>query len=249
MIKLPGNIKHAETTDELLSMLARDTIRVAIDAVSQRGVFHLALSGGSTPEPFYRDLVIDPRYRALPWRQTHLWMVDERRVPESDANSNMRMLRESLTNHVGIPEDQIHAMPVMHQNPDGEYEVELRSVFDLPQGVPQLDFILLGMGEDCHTASLFPHSDALHVSDRLIVRNEGPNVTPPDRVTMTYPLINAAHHVAALVVGLNKHEPLQRVAEVAKAGQPDIENVPISGINPTENPITWYTDHAALVHA
>ncbi|WP_432797123.1 6-phosphogluconolactonase [Poriferisphaera sp. WC338] len=247
MIKLPGQIQRAETKEELFDLLGKDLIRFALDAIGKRGAFHLALSGGGTPEPFYRDLVIDPRYRTMPWEKTHIWIVDERRVPFDDEKSNIKMIRETLTDHVPIVDEHVHPMPVMNENPDDDYEAELRRVFGESDEMPQLDLILLGMGGDCHTASLFPHSDALHVNDRMIVRNEGPNVTPPDRVTMTYPFINAARNIGVLVVGASKHEPLQRVAEEAKTGQPDIENVPISGIKPTELPLIWYADHAALL--
>ena len=107
-----------------------------------------------------------------------------------------------------------------------------------------MDFVLLGMGGDCHTASLFPNSDAIGVSDRWIVVNDGPNVTPPPRVTMTYPLLNAARRLAVLCVGSKKTKALRRVAEQMKAG-PDPINVPITGIQPTDGELTWYLDAEA----
>src|SRR5690606_40064 len=141
--------------------------------------FHLALSGGSTPEPFYMRLVTDPRYRAIPWEQTHLWIVDERRVPERDDRSNFKMIREALADHVPLRSRQRHPMPVLEADPAARYEAELRRVVDPDARVPRLDFVVLGMGDDAHTASLFPHSPALEETQKLVAVNAGEYVTPP----------------------------------------------------------------------
>lgn len=245
MLKLPGTTIVRPDTDALFDDLGDVLLAAATQAVRERGVFHLALSGGSTPEPFYMRLVTDPRYRTLPWRQTHVWIVDERRVPEESDKANIRMIRETLTDQADMKRSHVHAIPVLSGDPAAEYERTLRDVFgasgDEP---PRLDFVLLGMGDDCHTASLFPNTDAIHVTDRWVVVNEGPNVTPPDRVTMTYPLLNAARQVAVLCVGAKKHAALQRVAALTK---PDPLNIPISGIAPAhaDGDLAWYLDEAA----
>ena len=246
MLKLPGSIHHAETKEDLFDDLAMILMGKAQDAIKERGVFHLALSGGSTPEPFYTDLIIDPRYRGIPWSETHIWIVDERRVPEGDEKSNIRMIRECLTAHIPNDDEQIHVIRATEDDADTAYEAELRAQFPDAE-TPILDFVLLGMGTDCHTASLFPHSDALHITDKLIAINAGPNVTPPDRVTMTYPLLNAARHLGVLCTGINKFEALEKVANQMKSGSPDIENLPITGIQPTNGTLTWYVDHAAIL--
>ena len=238
-----GGLAFATLPLSLLVYGWNDLVRVA-EAVQNRGAFHIALSGGSTPEPFYIRLVIDPRYRALPWDKIHVWMVDERRVPEDNEKSNWRMIRESLLDHVDAPLDHLHPMPVMHDDPASEYEASLRSVFG-DVGMPRMDVILLGMGDDCHTASLFPQSAAIDVRDRWITVNEGEHVTPPDRVTMTYPLINAARHIGVLVVGSKKNVPLRRVSDQMQTG-PDPTHVPISGIAPeADGDMVWYLDPAA----
>lgn len=248
MIKLPGTTLTYADKHQLFEDLGDILLAAGMEAVRERGVCHLALSGGSTPEPFYMSLVTDPRYRVFPWQHTHIWIVDERRVPEDHEKSNVRMIREALADHMGMKRSQVHAMPVMSSDPGSEYEVTLRDVFDeTPRcysdaGVPQLDFVLLGMGDDCHTASLFPNTEAIHVDDRWIVVNEGPNVTPPDRVTMTYPLLNAARDLGVLCIGEKKTAALQRVAAL---NAPDPVNVPISGITPTDGQLTWYLDHTA----
>ncbi len=241
---LPGSVHIAKDADTLFDDLGYAFTAAAIEAVNHRGVFHVALSGGSTPWPFYHRLLIDPRFRKVDWRRTHIWIVDERRVSEDDELSNFRSLRESLLEDIDTPASQVHPMPVMHVDPVGVYETKLRQVFGLNVSVPRLDFVLLGMGADCHTASLFPNSDAIHVTDHWIAINEGPNVTPPDRVTMTYPLLNAARKLAVLCVGSKKTEALQRVENQMKIG-PDPVNVPITGIQPTDGELVWYLDKEA----
>ena len=250
---LPGEVHVAPDSDQLYDDLATVFACMAIEAVEDRGVFHIALSGGTTPWPFYQRLVIDPRFRGVPWEHTHIWIVDERRVPEDDDRNNFKSLRAALVEDIPTPPEQVHPMMVMHEAPDVLYEAELRAAFAMPEGepgdpgesgglgVPCMDFVLLGMGGDCHTASLFPNSDAIHVDDRLIVVNEGPAVTPPDRVTMTYPLLNAARMLVVLCVGAKKTEALKRVAEQMKTG-PDPVNIPITGIQPTDGGLTWYLD-------
>lgn len=258
MQNLPGSTTVAPDTETLFEKLGGSLLTAALAAVEKRGVFHVALSGGGTPEPFYVRLVTDPLFRAMPWAQTHVWIVDERCVPEDHEKSNIKMIREALTEHVPTPACQVHAMPVLAADPAGEYEATLAEAFGItpPESrhatayageYPPLDFILLGMGGDCHTASLFPESPALY-STRWIDTNDGEKVVPPPRVTMTYPLINAARHVAVLAVGGGKTAALQRVADQMATGTPDIENIPISGIAPITSGggnLVWYLDEAA----
>lgn len=249
MLNLPGSTVVAPDTETLFEKLGDAVLSAALQALDERDVFHLALSGGGTPEPFYMRLVTDPKYRLIPWKQTHFWIVDERKVAEDHAKSNMKMIRETLTNHVPTPAEQVHAMPVLADDPAGTYEAEFEKVFGMKvaDGVcPRLDFVLLGMGGDCHTASLFPESPALDVTDRWIAENDGEKVVPPARLTMTYPLINAARKVAPLVVGAGKYEALKRVQGLHEADMEDTANVPISGIAPNgDGQLTWYLDDAA----
>lgn len=264
-LQLPGTIHVAATADELYDDLALALMAIAVESVAARGVFQLALSGGSTPEPFYMRLVTDPRFRAVPWRQTHAWMVDERRVAEDDPKSNFGMIRETLLDHVPIRKRQVHPMPVLTEDPATIYEKELAEAFELPPPsapgpapgrgrvggeassgpLPRLDWVLLGMGDDGHTASLFPGSPALHERWRWIAVNDGPGVTPPPRVTMTYPLLNAARNLAVLVVGARKAITLQRIASQLRTGGPDPEHWPITGVQPDSGTLAWYLDAAA----
>lgn len=245
-LNLPGHIEVLPNRDALFTELAQHVMHAAQEAVRDRGVFHIALSGGSTPEPFYMMLCTDTRWRSIPWNQAHIWLVDERRVAEDDAKSNMKMIRESLTDQIPISHRHIHAMPVLEDDPATLYEKQFEDTFgfNVASGkVPQIDFILLGMGDDGHTASIFPKSDAVHVHDRWVFANDGPHVTPPPRLTLTYPVINAGRSVAVLAVGGKKAPTLQRVSEQLAQHGPDPENLPITGIHPSN--LTWFLDEAA----
>lgn len=245
-LQLPGSIHVSPTADALYDELAFALLQAASVAVADRGVFHLALSGGSTPEPFYMRLVMDPQFRTIPWQATHLWVVDERRVPQDDPRSNWLMIRQTLADHVPTPRRQRHPMPVDGDDPAGAYEAELRRV--IGGSPPRLDFVLLGMGDDAHTASLFPDSPALDAGDRLVALNDGPQVTPPPRITMTLPLINAARQVAVLVTGEKKASTLARVSDrMASGGDPAslFRAMPITGVQPTDGKLSWYLDAPA----
>lgn len=243
MLNLPGKVVVHPDRKTVLSSLGTALMFAAERALNERDVFHLALSGGSTPKPFYESLANDPRYASLPWSRTQIWIVDERRVADDSPQSNVRMIRSALTDRVAIASSHVHAIPVLSADPATEYESALRCIGDGDAASPvRIDFVLLGMGDDCHTASLFPHSDALRVMDRWVSINAGPNVVPPDRVTMTYPLLNAARQLAVLCVGQGKREALRRVAA---AGESNEEDVPISGIRPASGDLTWFLDTVA----
>lgn len=240
--KLPGEVIVAKDAEELHYALGLDLMGHANNCVRAFGDFHLALSGGSTPLPFYQRLMIDPVFRDFPWKRTHLWLVDERRVHPEDERCNWRHISEILFEHSDIPRDQAHPMAQLDENADVRYEKELKETLAWREkGHDRLDFVLLGMGGDGHTASLFPHSRALREDRRLVVINSGPTVTPPDRVTMTYPLLNGARFIATLVTGDGKRAALARVI----AGNEKAEALPIAGIRPVGGALRWYLDRDA----
>lgn len=239
---LPGEVILRPDADAVIDALGLDLLMQAKACVRKFGNFHLALSGGSTPLPLYRRLMFDPMLRDLPWHYTHLWIVDERRVPYDDDRSNFKQINELIVTQSGIPREQVHPMPVDDEG-DHRYEHELRSALGWREkGHDRLDFVLLGMGNDLHTASLFPGSPALDASDdRLVVLNDGPRVTPPPRITMTFPLLNAARTLALLVTGKGKREAVERLQS-----QPlDREEAPVVGLRPIAGELRWYLDHAA----
>lgn len=233
--------------EALVDRVADDICQLARHRVGLAGEFHLALSGGSTPKLLYQHMVIDPRYRSMPWDATHLWIVDERCVPFDDDQSNYRMINELLIEHVPIGVAHVHPMPVTEEAGDVKYEKDLRTALDTPTSGGRLDLVLLGMGPDGHTASLFPHTPGLTETDRWVILNDGEAVMPPrPRMTMTFPLINNARHIGVLVTGASKFTMLKQVA--ASPNAPDsVHTLPITGVRPDgeDSELTWYLDHAA----
>jgi 6-phosphogluconolactonase len=253
---IPGatDVIAAETADELIDKLAADLVVHAENCVRQFGDFHLALSGGSTPQPLYERLMYDPNYRRLPWRRTHLWIVDERCVGFDHQQSNFHMIDETIVEHADIPREQVHPMFATSPEGDLEYEQQLREALAWREkGQDRLDFVLLGVGTDGHTASLFPHSPAIHETDRLVAFNAHPQAVPPERLTMTFPLINSSRFIAVLVTGASKAAVIKRIAvaaqaadrELASRGLGGVEELPIKGVAPLNGELRWYLDAAA----
>ena len=239
---LPGSVVLRESQEQLIDAMGADLMFQAQACVRRFGDFHIALSGGSTPEPFYRRLMYDPNLRELPWKRTHLWIVDERRVPFDDDRSNFKMIREWIVDHSDIPASQVHPIMAVREDADVAYEADLREHLGWREkGHDRLDYVLLGMGQDCHTASLFPNSPALDAPDRLVVFNEGPSVTPPEWVTMTYDLLNASRMIAVMVTGEGKRDAIRRVADREGTRR----EIPILGVDPKGGELRWYLDHAA----
>jgi len=243
---LPGTVIVRETPDELIDSIAADLLFHAKSCVRTFGDFHLALSGGSTPEPLYRRLMYDPNYRDLPWKRTHLWMVDERRVPADDDRSNFKMINETLVVHSDIPREQVHPIAATDDDADTAYERELKEVLAWREkGHDRLDYVILGMGADGHTASLFPRSPALNSGGRLVLINAGHAVTPPDRVTMTFDLLNASRFIAVMVTGEKKRQRIAAVSAAAPTPAPPVQEMPILGVHPLGGELRWYLDAAA----
>ena len=186
-------------------LLVTEKIKQAINA---RNLCTIALAGGSTPKPLYEALAKD----SLPWPKIHVFWGDERYVSPAHPDSNQKMARQAWLDRVEIPESNIHPMPTDSQNPkiDAEkHQQELRQFFGSNSGeFPRFELILLGMGDDGHTASLFPHTEALTVGDRLVTVG---NKDGQPRLTFTVPLINAARCVIFMVAGSNKQAALERI--------------------------------------
>jgi 6-phosphogluconolactonase len=235
-------VQIAGTAPALFADLGAALQRAVTDAVGRRGLCHLALSGGSTPEPFYRGLARETRWSGLDWEHARIWLVDERRVPATDPRSNQGMIARALGPRASAG---LRPVPALSPDPAAEYERMLVEATGGDALVPRLDFVLLGMGGDGHTASLFPQSPAILERNRLIAPNDGPSVTPPPRVTMTYPLLNAAREIAVLCTGRAKTEALSRVNDWMREHGPDPARYPITGIRPASGALTWYLDTEA----
>ncbi len=214
-------------------------------AVAARGVARIAISGGSTPKAAFRALAEpgEEWRERMPWQNLDLWWVDERCVPPDDAGSNYRMTREALLDHVPLKPEQIHRMEGELEPDDAaaRYEAELKLSFGLKGAeIPRFDLVQLGMGPDGHTASLFPHTDAVRVTDRPVTANY---VEEKDmwRVTLTRPVINAARQVFFLIEGAEKAMILNEVME----GPRDPERLPSQFIVPVDGILTLLLDQAA----
>lgn len=180
------------------------TIKLGTQALAERGSFHIALSGGSTPLPLYALLAL-PEWRVrLDWSRTHVYFADERCVPPESAESNYGLVRQALLAPLNVPETNIHRM---HGEDAPEQAAE---AYDALLKNVTLDLILLGMGEDAHTASLFPETAALSEQARACVANYVPKLSAW-RLTLTAPYINTARHRVFLVSGANKASALRAV--------------------------------------
>jgi 6-phosphogluconolactonase len=236
-------LRKLTTPQDLFQAAAEEVLRAAAEAIARRGRFTIALSGGSTPRNLY-TLIAANASASLPWDQMFFFWGDERHVPLNDPDSNYRMAKETLLSKVPIPPANI--FPVPADNPDAAaaaqaYEDTLRKFFALAAGeFPRFDLILLGMGPDGHTASLFPETAALQEKSRLVVANWVEKLSN-SRITFTLPVLNAARCVAFLVSGADKAAVLHEVLEGKAPG----EKYPSKLVRPIEGKLIWFVDRAA----
>lgn len=234
------NLKIYPDFDSLTNSAVEDFIGLCNQAIHTRGLFAVSLSGGSTPEPFYRALAEPAQRSRVDWRHVHLFWGDERPVPPDHSDSNFLMVKEVMIDSVGIPAANIHRVPAEMdvRLAAFSYEEELRDFF--ADEWPRFDLVLLGMGEDGHTASLFPKSAGLNEEQRWFIANFAPD-RQTWRLTLTKHAINAARKIWVLVRGEPKAEKL---AEVLAGTEEPWEN-PIQLVHPVEGTLTWWIDEAA----
>lgn len=225
----------------------------AQEAVAERGSFRVALAGGTTPLAAYRLLATWPDVGALAaaeapesmlasrpriqWDRVEVFFGDERCVPADHPDRNDHAADESLLSRVPIPSDHVHRVDATSPDAADRYEAEIRRVFGSPSGVPSFDLILLGIGPDGHTASLFPGNPAAEEKQRLVAHVADAPKPPSSRVTFTLPLLNAARCVAFLVTGAEKRKALS----LALRGDP---SVPAGRVDAAS--IVFLVDRAAL---
>src|SRR5277367_2675117 len=224
---------------------AEKLVEIAAAAVKEKGSFDVALAGGSTPKLLYSLLVNDPTFRSqVPWPKMHLFFGDERHVKPDDAESNYRMATETLISKSPLKPEQITRIKGEYSEAEQaaqDYEEALKSHFKLSDGqFPRFDLILLGMGPEGHTASLFPGTKALNENRRIAVHNWVGKVLM-DRITLTAPAINNAAHVLFLVAGADKAPALTAVLE--RIYEPD--QLPAQLIQPVNGKLLWLVDTAA----
>jgi len=238
-------VKLFSTCAEIASYASHEVARIAAEASSARGVFSIALAGGSTPKMLYALLAEHPTLRnSLPWDKMQVFFGDERHVGPGHADSNFQMATDAMLSKVPLRPEQIHR--IKGEYPDtaqaaAEYEDVIRSQFDLKTGnFPRFDLLLLGMGNEGHTLSLFPGTKALHETQRIVTRNwVGKLYT--DRITLTAPAANAAANIFFLVTGSDKACALKAVLE----GPHEPEQLPSQMIQPTNGSLSWLLDAAA----
>jgi 6-phosphogluconolactonase len=237
------DLRRLTTPQDLFQAAAEEVLRAATDAVAQRGRFTIALSGGSTPKNLY-TLIAANASASLPWDRMFFFWGDERHVPLDDPDSNYRMAKEALLSKVPIPPANVFPVPVEMQDAAAAaeaYEQTVQKFFALAAGeLPRFDLILLGMGPDGHTASLFPETAALQERSRLVVANWVEKLKT-NRITLTVPVLNAARRVAFLVSGTDKAAVLHEVLE----GNAPAEKYPAKLVRPTEGKLIWFLDRAA----
>jgi 6-phosphogluconolactonase len=236
-------IRRLSTPQELFAVAAEEVVRASKQAVVERGMFTLALSGGSTPRSLYTLLATNARSSLL-WNRAFFFWSDERHVAPTDPDSNYRMAYEAMLVKVPVPTANVFRVPA--ENPDAaaaadSYEQTLRKFFAAEPGqVPHFDLILLGMGPDGHTASLFPETEGVREKSRLVIANWVEKLKA-SRITFTRPLLNAAREVAFLASGADKAPALKEVLEGDVPG----ERYPAKLVRPSDGKLIWFVDRAA----
>lgn len=244
---MSSTLRVFKDSDELAVHAADRIVRIAQDAIRVRGRAMQALSGGSTPKKTYRLLAQPARRRRIDWAHTYLFFGDERFVPPDDPSSNFAMVQETLLEPASTPAGHVFPVPTQLATAAlaaGEYAATLTRTFGMGESSdpPRFDLILLGLGDDGHTASLFPGAASLWVTDRWVVASPPGSLPPPvERITLTFPVLNAAREILFLVAGQNKAAALQDVLE----GRPGRAERPAAAVCPVDGVVTWLVDEAA----
>jgi 6-phosphogluconolactonase len=242
-MEAPPEIRIADDPSALAEIAAQEMLEVARAAVASRGRFTVALAGGSTPRATYRRLAQPPLAALMPWDRTFVFFGDERGVAPDHPESNYGMAHTALLSLVPIPAERVFRIPGERADPDAvaaEYARMLAAVMGVRRGeVPRLDLVVLGLGVDGHTASLFPGSPVLKETFRTVAAVHAAAASIPQRFTLTYPILNAAACVIYLVSGAEK-------AKVVKAALGDhSRGLPAALVRPSDGRLLWILDRAA----
>ncbi|MEW6353915.1 MAG: 6-phosphogluconolactonase [Pseudomonadota bacterium] len=228
--------------DELSAQAAARWVALAGQAIAARGWFHVALSGGSTPRHLYERLARAEFAARVDWRRVHIYFGDERCVAPDHPDSNFRMAREALLQHVPIPAAQVHRIETEQGDPRAAayaYEQTLLRHMPAPHGRVQCDLMLLGLGPDGHTASLFPDTPILNERERLVAAVYVEKLQAW-RISMTFPMIDHSRHILVMVAGRDKAD----VVRQALRGDTRAPRLPVQMIE-AEGDVEWYMDRAA----
>ncbi|KAI9305125.1 6-phosphogluconolactonase [Cunninghamella echinulata] len=228
-------------TSELSSGLNSFVEKVSYEAIKDHGAFSLAISGGSLPKLLSKDLANNKQVDFSKW---HVFWADERCVGLDDDDSNYKEVKKQLLNHVGIPEHQIHPIHEQYakeKNADQaakEYQQQLEAYFGTPS-FPQFDLILLGMGPDGHCCSLFPGHPLLDENKLWVAPITDSPKPPPERITLTLPVVNHSQCIAFVTAGEGKQEMVQKIIE-----QPELQ-LPCQRVQPHQGKVYWFIDQPA----
>jgi 6-phosphogluconolactonase len=244
---MPGSVGAVKSdvrvfadVNELSLCAAEAAVRTINECVQARDSCSLALAGGNTPRTLYQ--LLSSQFRdQIPWARVHVFWSDERYVPPDDPRSHYRMARETLLDAVPCPTGNVHPMPTEPLDPEvaaRSYEKTLKDHFSTDW--PRFDLIFLGLGEEGHTASIFPRSPAVEETRRWVVAVKAPAI-PSLRLTLTLPVFTHAANVYFLVAGSNKAQALHHVL----ADIPDPRNYPASGVRLAQGAVTWWVDREA----
>lgn len=237
-MKSKASIQTFENIDELSNSAKHAFIKIANEAIQQRGQFLIALSGGSTPIKLFEKLAQEN----LNWVRMHFFWADERCVPVGDDENNYGQVKKILFDRIKIPEGNIHRIPSDLRPADAadQYSLTLKKFADIPLDWPRFDLVLLGMGDDGHTASLFPGSP-IDVTRPTLAVTANYQGRPANRVTLTQNVFNSARNIIFLVAGASKAETLLNV--LRGEHKPDL--YPAQRINPSNGYLTWLVDEKA----
>jgi 6-phosphogluconolactonase len=239
------DVRILTNIDAIAKRAAQDFVQSATQAVSEKGSFTVALAGGSTPKALYSLLASDAALRSqVPWDKMYAYFGDERSVGPDHADSNFRMATQTMLSKVPIKPEQVFRIKGEYKDTEKaaqEYEQVLRTSFKIAEGqFPRFDLVFLGIGNEGHTASLFPGTKALHETKRLVVRNwVGKLYT--NRITLTAPAINNAARVIFMITGADKALALKGILE----GPYEPEQLPAQLIQPPNGKLVWLVDTVA----
>lgn len=245
VLKIDGaEVQVYSTARELAEAAARRFVQLANSFISTEGRFTVALSGGSTPRLMFGLLASKPLVDSIEWSRVYFFWGDERRVPPEDPESNYRAARETLLSKIDAPDENIFRIPAEIEDPElaaRRYAAALEDFFRVKgQELPRFDLVLLGMGADAHTASLFPHTAAVRATGKVAVANYV-NKLEAYRITLTAEAINEARNIIFLVAGSDKAPALASVL----CGSREPETYPSQLIRPASGSLVWMIDEAA----
>lgn len=234
-----NNIHIFSSVDETINALAEKIVEIASTAIARKGRFTIALSGGNTPKKLYGLLASEEFIHRINWKKTWIAWSDERYVPRSDRDSNVGMAIDSLIKHLSIPEEQV-LTPDTSLDPADSARMYESAIVNLFDDMAIFDLILLGIGQDGHTASLFPGTEILHERSALVKAVHLPSKNT-HRLSFTYTLINQAENIAFLATGASKAPVIKRLLV-----EEDL-NLPAALVQPHSGHLYWYLDQQAAV--